>query len=136
MNSVEMGMYITTRNAPRIIVARPRAVPIPLPLMAFGPTRLNLCTSIFHHRISHEGVHYRQERKLRSRPSTYETRKGRRDFVHGRILQHVRNDEEPNHASSDINLVKLRYTSITASNGNILQRDVQVILRYPPKKYA
>jgi hypothetical protein len=28
--------------APRIIVARPRAVPIPLPLIAFGPTRLNL----------------------------------------------------------------------------------------------
>ena len=25
-----------------MIVARPRAVPIPLPLMAFGPVRLNL----------------------------------------------------------------------------------------------
>lgn len=29
-------------DLPRIIVARPRAVPIPRPLMAFGPTRLNL----------------------------------------------------------------------------------------------
>ena len=25
-----------------MMVARPRAVPIPLPLIAFGPTRLNL----------------------------------------------------------------------------------------------
>lgn len=30
------------RDIPRIIVARPRAVPIPRPLMALGPTRLNL----------------------------------------------------------------------------------------------
>ena len=29
-------------DAPRMIVALPRAVPIPLPLIAFGPTRLNL----------------------------------------------------------------------------------------------
>ena len=29
-------------DIPRIIVARPRAVPIPLPLIALGPTRLNL----------------------------------------------------------------------------------------------
>ena len=29
-------------HAPRMIVALPRAVPIPLPLIAFGPTRLNL----------------------------------------------------------------------------------------------
>lgn len=28
---------------PRMIVARPRAVPIPLPLIAFTPVRLNLC---------------------------------------------------------------------------------------------
>jgi hypothetical protein len=31
-----------TQNVPRMMVARPRAVPIPLPLIAFGPTRLNL----------------------------------------------------------------------------------------------
>lgn len=29
-------------NIPRIIVARPRAVPIPLPFIAFCPVRLNL----------------------------------------------------------------------------------------------
>ena len=29
-------------NQPRMMVARPRAVPIPRPRMAFGPTRLNL----------------------------------------------------------------------------------------------
>lgn len=29
-------------HIPRMMVARPRAVPIPLPLIAFGPTRLNL----------------------------------------------------------------------------------------------
>jgi hypothetical protein len=29
-------------DEPRIIVARPRAVPIPLPLIAFTPVRLNL----------------------------------------------------------------------------------------------
>jgi len=29
-------------NTPRIIVARPRAVPIPLPFIAFCPVRLNL----------------------------------------------------------------------------------------------
>lgn len=29
-----------------MIVARPRAVPIPLPLIAFGPTRLNLSMKI------------------------------------------------------------------------------------------
>lgn len=38
-------LYINNRiNEPRIIVARPRAVPIPRPRMAFGPTRLNLLT--------------------------------------------------------------------------------------------
>jgi len=30
-------------DIPRMIVARPRAVPIPLPLIAFTPVRLNLC---------------------------------------------------------------------------------------------
>ena len=29
-------------GGPRMIVARPRAVPIPLPLIAFTPVRLNL----------------------------------------------------------------------------------------------
>ena len=36
-----------TMNIPRMIVARPRAVPIPLPLIAFGPTRLNLSSSTY-----------------------------------------------------------------------------------------
>jgi hypothetical protein len=34
-------------DIPRMIVALPRAVPIPLPLIAFGPTRLNLYKSPF-----------------------------------------------------------------------------------------
>lgn len=34
---IRIGAY-----EPRIMVARPRAVPIPRPRMAFGPTRLNL----------------------------------------------------------------------------------------------
>lgn len=38
---------------PRMIVARPLAVPIPRPLMAFGPTRLNL-------RVGEDGI----ERKV------------------------------------------------------------------------
>lgn len=35
-----------------MIVARPRAVPIPLPLIAFGPTRLNLGNGVVINSIS------------------------------------------------------------------------------------
>jgi len=74
------------RNIPRMIVARPRAVPIPLPLMAFGPTRLNLIYP----------KHMRGT-KYRGRECN--------DNSHRRVLQHVWDDEEPDHAPPDIHLV-------------------------------
>ena len=37
----DRGMEDIT-DAPRMMVALPRAVPIPLPFIALGPTRLNL----------------------------------------------------------------------------------------------
>ena len=40
------SMYRKTGSRPLMMVARPRAVPIPLPRIALGPTRLNLDTLI------------------------------------------------------------------------------------------
>jgi hypothetical protein len=70
-------------NIPRMIVARPRAVPIPLPLIAFGPTRLNLC-------------HMKNQ---------YEIWTQSRMSSHWCILQHVWHDKEPNHTSPDVDLI-------------------------------
>ena len=95
-------------DGPRMIVARPRAVPIPLPLMAFGPTRLNL-------------------RQTFSKSEEGDIRYG---HEHRRILQHIRDDEESNHASTDVHLVQLRDASIASSHRDIPQGYVQVIFRW------
>jgi hypothetical protein len=87
-----------------MIVARPRAVPIPLPLIAFGPTRLNLHTQVFSVKKS-KAYHYFKN-------------------SHWCILQHIWHDEEPNHTSPDIHLVQLRHPTIPASNSDILQRNI------------
>lgn len=76
--------YDMSRRVPRMIVALPRAVPIPLPLIAFGPTRLNLCIAI--------------------------TVSGQLNVIiacdsHWRVLQHVGDNEEPDHTSPDIYLI-------------------------------
>lgn len=39
---IEKAQEYQKKDKPLIIVARPLAVPIPRPLIAFGPTRLNL----------------------------------------------------------------------------------------------
>ena len=92
-----------------MIVARPRAVPIPLPFIAFGPTRLNL---------GEKGSEKRS------------TRTNEEHNVHGRVLQHVWYNEEANHTATNVHLIKLRHTTVTASYSNVLQRNVQVILGY------
>jgi len=66
-----------------MIVARPRAVPIPLPRMAFGPTRLNLSSQI---RVTGWGCE---------------------GSLHGGILQHVGYNEKSYHTSPDVHLVEL-----------------------------
>ena len=92
-------------SVPRMIVALPRAVPIPLPLIALGPTRLNL-----------------QEHVNEAQCDT-----GSR-YPHWRVLQHIRHNEESDHASPDVHLVQLRYSTITSGNSDILEGDVQIIL--------
>jgi hypothetical protein len=64
-----------------MIVARPRAVPIPLPLIALGPSRLNLMN---------DSVIAALARRVDS---------------HWCILEHVWNDEESDHAAPDVDLV-------------------------------
>ncbi len=41
-NEISKSRHKASSHIPRMMVARPRAVPIPLPLIALGPTRLNL----------------------------------------------------------------------------------------------
>lgn len=88
-----------------MIVARPRAVPIPLPLMAFGPTRLNL-------------IRTKVRRKMTSK----------KNHSHGGILQHIRYDKKANHTPSNVHLIKLWYTTIASCNCDISQRNVEIIL--------
>lgn len=96
-----------TGNRPLIIVARPRAVPIPLPRIALGPTRLNLDIPISKNRSGPEEL----------------------TGIHGGILQHIWNNEETDHAPSDVDLIKLGHTAIPSSHCDIFQRDVEIIFR-------
>jgi len=93
-----------------MIVARPRAVPIPRPFMALGPTRLNLS-----HRIGGQPVFANRQQI---------------DYVHRRILQHVGNNEEANHAPSNVDLIQLRNSSVSSCHSDLLQRDIQRVLGY------
>jgi hypothetical protein len=65
-------------DIPRMIVARPRAVPIPRPRIAFGPTRLNLrrsfqytCTCAAHasamRRATHMGAFWSMSGTMKKR---------------------------------------------------------------------
>jgi len=47
---------------------------------------------------------------------------------HWRVLQHIRHDKETNHASPNVNLIKLGYTSIASRDGDVFQGDVKIIL--------
>ena len=47
----EQSMQQMMKHIPRMIVARPLAVPIPLPRIALGPTRLNLAIDQKPHRL-------------------------------------------------------------------------------------
>ncbi len=49
-------------------------------------------------------------------------------YSHGGILEHVGNNEEPDHTSPDVYLIQLGYTTVALRHGDVLQRDVQVIL--------
>jgi len=90
-----------------MIVARPRAVPIPLPRIALGPTRLNLDTLISKDR--------RGPKRLTG--------------IHGGILQHIWDDEETDHAPPDIDLIELRHAAIPSGYRDVFQRDVEIIFR-------
>ena len=59
------------------------------------------------------------------------TRNMIRKDLHRCILQHVGYNEKANHASSDVDLIELRDTSISLGYSDILERDVQVIFGYP-----
>ena len=96
-------------HAPRMIVALPRAVPIPLPLIAFGPTRLNLVPTPSNEKLAYQ---VKQDEDL-----------------HWRILQHVRDNEESDHTSPDVHLIELGHTAIALRDGDLLERDVEVVLR-------
>ena len=39
--------------------------------------------------------------------------------LHGRVLQHIWDDEKPDHAASDVDLVQLRHTTIAAGDGDV-----------------
>lgn len=92
-----------------MMVARPRAVPIPRPLIALGPTRLNLAEMISFH-------------KAISRPEDC-------GDLHWGILQHIGDNEETNHAPSYIDLIELGDAAISASHRDVFQGNVEIILR-------
>jgi len=92
-----------------MIVARPRAVPIPRPLIALGPTRLNLAEMISFH-------------KALTRPEDW-------GDLHWGILQHIGDNEKTDHAPSYIDLIELGDTAISASHRDVFQGDVEIILR-------
>ena len=49
-------------------------------------------------------------------------------YAHWCILQHIRYNEETNHATADVDLVELRNATIASSYSDILEGDVQVVL--------
>jgi hypothetical protein len=57
---------------------------------------------------------------------------GKRDTRdrHGRVLKHIGDDEESDHAPSYVDLVQLGHAPIAAGDGDVLQRDVQVVFRW------
>ena len=93
-----------------MMVARPRAVPMPRPLIALGPTRLNLAEKISSYKVV-------------GRPGDW-------GDLHWGILQHIWDNEKTDHASSNINLIKLGDAAISASHCDILQGNVEIIFRY------
>ena len=82
-----------------MIVALPRAVPIPLPLIALGPTRLNLVET-----SDHGSIYC-----------------GQIEDAHRGVLQHVWDNEESDHTSPDVHLIKLGHTAVSLGHSNILQ---------------
>ena len=50
--------------------------------------------------------------------------------VHRGVLQHVWDNEESDHTSSDVYLIKLGHTAIPLGHSNIFEGDVQVVLSY------
>lgn len=78
--------------------------------MALGPTRLNL----FRITVGQPVFANRQQM----------------DPVHRRILQHVRNNEEANHAPPNVDLIQLRNSSISSCHSDLLQRDIQRVFSY------
>jgi hypothetical protein len=47
--------------------------------------------------------------------------------AHRRVLQHVGHDEEPNHASTNVNLIELGDTTIALCDRDIPKGDVEVV---------
>ena len=82
---------------------------MPRPRMALGPTRLNLAEKI----SSYKAV----------------SRSGDWCDSHGGILQHIWDNEKTDHAPSNIDLIKLGDAAISTSHCDILQGNVEIILR-------
>jgi hypothetical protein len=71
---------------------------MPLPLIALGPTLLNLQQNIDTGKIG-----------------------GFTDDSHWCILQHIWDDKKSDHTPSDIHLVQLRNTAISPGNSDVFQ---------------
>lgn len=76
--------------------------------MALGPTRLNLFRITVGQPVNRQQM----------------------DPVHRRILQHVRNNEEANHAPPNVDLIQLRNSSVSSCHCDLLQRDIQRVFSY------
>ena len=85
----------------RMMVARPRAVPMPRPLSAFGPCRLNL-----------ESVSVSE----RDRDS------------HRCIGEHVWHDEQPDHRPANVDLVELGHAAVSLRDCDLFQGHVEIVL--------
>ena len=86
-------------------------------------SRVNSATSQIEERPSIAKIHDKQEESERIK-----SKKNRHGDSHRRVLQHIRHDEESNHASTNIHLVQLRYSSIAAGYCDILQGNIEVVL--------
>ena len=51
-------------------------------------------------------------------------------FKHGRILQHVRYNEEPNFGAADVNVFQLGHTTVPVGHGDVLDLAVHVVFGF------
>lgn len=49
---------------------------------------------------------------------------------HGRIPQHVWDNEKPHVAASNVDLIEMRYSAVTRSGGDVFKLNVHIVLGY------